>query len=154
MAAAPKIQKGTGPDALPEGAATQINAIPQTMTPQAGAAQVQAGAEQAGTPPEAPEMGAPGGHELMASLAGKIPQAPVDFQPQTDAEKFLYEPGAPRNPSVVAGGSLTQGPILPPPNVGDWLPSLQMAASDPSASPQVKALFALVAHHITASQGQ
>jgi hypothetical protein len=79
----------------------------------------------------------------------------VNFKPAGDDEEFVFAPpdGAGiGNPTP--GGSLSAGAIPPPAGVAAWLPTLQMAANDPQATPQVKALFALVTHHMSEPQGQ
>ena len=77
--------------------------------------------------------------------------APIDFNPSSEAEKFIYAPkakGPGDMPTRTHIGSL-QGESPPPPrDIHKWLPDLARAARDPDAPPQLKGLFVMVMHHL------
>jgi hypothetical protein len=155
MASKPAFQKGEGPNQLPQGGATELNAMPETLSADAGAAQAAQGAAEAGQAPASGETPGttgqepqPAPHPINDVVPNQIPEAPVNFTPQSEEDKFLFEPGQGGMQGAQPGASMTEGPLPVPRGVSDWLPSLQMAAQDPNSSPQTKALFQLVTYHL------
>jgi hypothetical protein len=80
-------------------------------------------------------------------------EAPVDFSPQSESDKFIYSPGDPQVPGAVKpGASMAQGPMQPPAALEQALPLLHQASLDPEAPPQTQALLGILAYHANASR--
>ena len=153
MADAPQYKKGQGPDQLPQGGAKELN--DQVAATDAAAAQpVVQGAGQAtpaaneSEPAPAAAEATPAPHPLNDTVPLAAPDAPVTYVPQSEEDKFLFAPGEGNVTGAQPGASMVDGPLPVPPGITNWLPSLQLAAQDPSASPQTKALFRLISYHV------
>jgi hypothetical protein len=115
----PQVRKGTGPDQLPQGAATDINSAPQ------------------GTPPQDPQIAA-----AQPAFAEAQPLPPPDnFTPRTEDENILFGPGSGLGVSIIAAN-----PNPPPRNVQDWMPTLMEASRHPDAPEQLRTLVTLLLH--------
>ena len=171
MAKGPQYRKGQGTDQLPQGAANELDATPNPVSADAGAAAVATGAAEAGsdapTAALVPDQGAGGGdsggssdttpqepapHPINDSVPLENPDAPVTYVPQSDDEKFLFAPGDGNVTGAQPGASMVNGPLPVPRGVVEMLPSLQLAANDPNASPQTQALFKLLTYHVNGAQ--
>lgn len=116
-----KVTKGTGPDQLPQGAATDINNAPE------------------GTPPEDATAGtqpAALAEEQLPLPAERGANVPV-YQPDTEDEAWLTGPTLRPDESQIVG---TQPRVPLSAAVRRALPLLKRAASSPDADPQLVAL--------------
>ena len=125
-----EFQKGTGPEQLPAGAATEANAQLPTLT--ASQPDPMAGAPEAAAP-AAPEDGA---EDLVPAQAADY--NPI-YQPQSEDEAFLTDPTT--RPDEAQWVGTGPQPTLPP-AVARQLPALQRAAAEPGASPELQVLVA------------
>lgn len=82
--------------------------------------------------------------ETAEPVFSTTPREPT-FRPRNEVEEFLSDDLDDADPRI---GPVQQGRLRPPSDVGDWLPLLQQAALDPSASPQVRALYEAITFHL------
>jgi len=121
------------PNQLPRGEALLLNENTNVQAPEPLDIADQPTEE---APPEAPAGPLDGEDDL--SPAGAADFDPL-FQPMTDEEEFLTAPTARPGEAQFVGSEVQRGV---PANVRRRLEHLQEAASDPDASPQLRALVA------------
>jgi hypothetical protein len=120
----PEFRRGTGPDALPQGEAQNLN---DAM------AEVPAQQEQGATAPTPEDSG--------VELAQPSDYEPI-YEPETDDDLFLTGPTTRPDEPVTTG--IPTGAAGVPADVIRNLPLLQRAAQEPGADPKLQTLVALV----------